>query len=457
MRGTGLSRARSERRIVLLLPVLFAITIGSFVLATTIAQRRAGEIAGDAHSVSALAAPSIYHLSSARTELRRLQVLLHQYVDRAVRHVDSSDLEKKVERSREALDRAWAAYTALSPYPGERELFSRATEARRRESAAVDKLIRQIRDGDVRGAQTGLDQEIRPRVAEVDARLLEATDLNVRTAAELASRIEAAAGSARSLAITLNLVSAALAVLAGVVVAWATTKHLRALSAQVSELEHFAGRVAHDIRSPLASVALTLDVARMEGADDERVRAGLTRGRKTLERVGQLVDGLLVFAVAGGRPPSNTHVSVAGLVASVVEEFMPVATEKQIELRVERVDSTEVACSSGVLLSLLSNLVGNAIKYMGAAPVREVGVRAISTNAFVRFEVQDTGPGVPFELRGKIFDPYVRAAAAGGQGFGLGLATVRRLAEGHGGQAGMEPRDPGSLFWFVLPKPPRTS
>jgi hypothetical protein len=123
-----------------------------------------------------------------------------------------------------------------------------------------------------------------------------------------------------------------------------------------------------------------------------------------------------VLAVAGGRPPSNTHVSVAGLVASVVEEFMPVATEKQIELRVERVDSSEVACSSGVLLSLLSNLVGNAIKYMA------------------------------------LLRSYVRAAAAGGQGFGLGLATVRRLAEGHGGQAGMEPRDPGSLFWFVLPK-----
>jgi signal transduction histidine kinase len=69
-----------------------------------------------------------------------------------------------------------------------------------------------------------------------------------------------------------------------------------------------------------------------------------------------------------------------------------------------------------------------------------------------RLEVQDSGPGIPDEMRMKIFDPYVRAAQSGIPGLGLGLATVRRLAEAHGGAVGVDSRPgQGSLFWIELP------
>jgi signal transduction histidine kinase len=444
--------ARSERRVVLLLPVLFGLTIVTFVLATTIAQRRTSQIAADAHSVSTLAAPSIYHLSNARTELRRLEVLLFDYVDRTARHADTGDVARRVEDSRRALDRAWATYLLIPTYPGERALFAQATEARRRESASVDELTDDLRRGDVAAAQVLLTQETRTRIEAVDDLLLQAIDLNARMAADSAARIETAAHSSRMLAIALNAVSAVLAAVAGVVVARATIHHLRSMNTHVAELEHFAGRVAHDIRSPLASVALALDLARAGRSSEDRVRGALARGTKALQRVGQLVDGLLLFAVAGARPARNAHVSVPEVVGGVVDEFAPAAREKQIELRVDRVDRAEVACSPGVLVSLLSNLLGNAIKYMGAAAVRTIGIRAIARDDTVRFEVEDTGPGVPPDLRTRIFDPYVRATDGTDQGFGLGLATVRRLVEAHGGQTGLEARQPGSLFWFVLPQ-----
>jgi signal transduction histidine kinase len=101
----------------------------------------------------------------------------------------------------------------------------------------------------------------------------------------------------------------------------------------------------------------------------------------------------------------------------------------------------------------VSNLVGNAIKYMGDAPTKRVLIRARDERQMVRIEVEDTGPGVPEEFRERIFDPFVRAAAVSTPGLGLGLATVRRLAEAHGGAVGLESGvGKGSRFWVVLPK-----
>jgi signal transduction histidine kinase len=112
-----------------------------------------------------------------------------------------------------------------------------------------------------------------------------------------------------------------------------------------------------------------------------------------------------------------------------------------------------VACSPGVLVSVVTNLLGNAVKYMGDAPIKRVTVRSTIARTVARVEVSDTGPGVPRELRERIFDPYVRATNPSIPGMGLGLATVRRLIESHGGSVGMEPNGGigGSVFWFELP------
>jgi len=97
--------------------------------------------------------------------------------------------------------------------------------------------------------------------------------------------------------------------------------------------------------------------------------------------------------------------------------------------------------------------VRNAIKYMGSRTQREIQVRVLERNEFVRTEVDDTGPGIPADKLASLFQPYFRANRSGVEGLGLGLATVKKLAENHGGRAGVvSVVGKGSTFWFELPR-----
>jgi signal transduction histidine kinase len=248
-----------------------------------------------------------------------------------------------------------------------------------------------------------------------------------------------------------------LAIIAGYVVIRVTRHYLDTLGTRMSDLELFAGRVAHDIRSPLTSVSLAVGLAKRRDAQDDKTQAMLDRAGLTLQRVGQLVDGLLVFARSGASPAHAAHAEAKEVVEAVTDELTPAAKEKDIEVQLERVDPCAVACSPGVLASVVTNLVANAIKYMGQAPRRQVTLRVLDLGATARIEVEDTGPGIPEQSRDHIFDPHVRAAEASVPGLGLGLATVRRLVEGHGGTVGVRSAEAGSLFWLELPKARRTA
>src|SRR5262249_6222240 len=155
--------------------------------------------------------------------------------------------------------------------------------------------------------------------------------------------------------------------------------------------------------------------------------------------IDQLIEALLDFARAG-RSGKGESTCVGDVLPSLLEDARRITDEKQIVLDadISAAAAQRLACSPGVLLSLVSNLLNNAIKYMGSTSKREVGVRAIDRGKLLRVEVADTGPGVPPSLLSTIFDPYTRAEHGSIPGLGLGLATVRRLAEAHGGTCGVE-------------------
>lgn len=231
-------------------------------------------------------------------------------------------------------------------------------------------------------------------------------------------------------------------------------RHRRLLEERASELEHFAGTVAHDILSPLGVVGFSLQLAGRPAEEETRARY-VARGVAALERVKRLVHDLLEFARAGAKPDPSARSDVARTIADLVEHLSAETTKAGVELIADVDISSEVVCKAGVLMSLVANLTRNAVKYIGDGPVRRIEIRALDREDIVRVEVQDTGPGLPPGLEEHVFEPYVRGSRATQPGIGLGLATVKRLAEAHGGKCGVHsvPGE-GCTFWFELPKAP---
>lgn len=226
------------------------------------------------------------------------------------------------------------------------------------------------------------------------------------------------------------------------------------LSVQNEALGQFAGRVAHDVLSPLSTAMLALQLVQRACEHDRSAHRATERGIAAVTRVHALVDGLLAFSRAGGQPEPGASTEIAPVIADVVDALSSLASEHRIALSASAVPQGAIACTTGVLTSLISNLVGNAIKYMGDAPVRRIEVRVVDAGDRWRIEVEDTGPGISPEHQERIFQPYVQLGRDA-SGIGLGLATVDRLVRGHGGALGVSsaPRR-GSLFWFELPRCP---
>ncbi len=220
---------------------------------------------------------------------------------------------------------------------------------------------------------------------------------------------------------------------------------------RADELEQFAGRVAHDIRGPLSTAALATEVL-SEQLSGDHARDVVARAQRSLRRAASITDGLLEFARAGARPEPGARTEARVAVEDLAESLGDEAAQAHIQLAFGSVPPVHVACSPGVFASVLGNLVRNAMKYMGDGRVRRISVDATDVGGALRIEVSDTGPGIAPEAVPRLFEPYFRVAGTGQAGFGLGLPTVKKLVEGHGGHVGVRSRvGEGSTFWFELP------
>jgi signal transduction histidine kinase len=224
------------------------------------------------------------------------------------------------------------------------------------------------------------------------------------------------------------------------------------LQERSSELEPFAGRVAHDIVSPLMAVGIGLQLSKQRLAGDPAAVTTIDRANGSLMRVRRIVVGLLDFARAGARPDANARGDLREAAQGVVDDVRGESEAASVELVVEPFADRARACSPGVLSSLIGNLVRNAIKYMGDSESRRVTLRVGGSDDIVRVEVEDTGPGIAAEIREAIFEPFFRGGESSVAGAGIGLATVKKLAHSHAGRAGCRSEvGRGSVFWVELP------
>ena len=443
---------------------VFAAVALSFIGASIYSQSVERLINRDALDIADNAAPSILHLSAARAEMRHLQTLLADYA-----HNSPPDprAAAAITRARRLLRDEYDAYILLPTFPGETELWKEVSKRVDQMDRVVDHVLEPMRRGDAHSAQVVVDQELTAAADDAAEAVSRSIEFDATHARELAMRIADARSRSVRIEAILDGVNVLLAIGAALMLLRAVRQHTDLLEAhgklsagRAEELEQFAARVAHDILSPLASTGMALGIARKKLASDEKGARALDRGLNSLERVQRIVDGLLEFARAGARPAPDARSDVRRVLEDVLEDVRPSAADGGVDLVVRTFGPCWVAASPGVLTSLLSNLLRNAIKYMGSAGVRRVEVRVHDRSAALRFEVADTGPGIPENVRASIFEAYVRGPHTGQPGVGLGLGTVKRLVEAHGGGCGVDSRlGRGSTFWFELPRadddPPR--
>lgn len=439
------------------LPATFAVVILSFLAATVVAQWQSFATDRAAREIAYNSAPSIEHLTSARGELRNLHIVLRDELDRVARGQKADP--SLVNRSRNAIQREIDAYVKLPNWPDELVLAGNVLRTQGQLGETVSRFQDEIARGDIPAATTTLTLDFNTAATNLNAAVMDVTELNAAHAHDLALEIQRIRSKATYAAFGLDVVATAIAIAGAVMLrrvirdhADLVERHRRLEEERACELEQFAGRVAHDILSPLGAVSFSLQLMNQPHQSDAKRAQIAERGMSALSRVKRLVNGLLDFARAGATPDPEARAELRSTLMDVASELQPLADERAIELAIKEDGVCYARCNAGVLTSLVANLAHNAIKYIGDGPVRRIEIRTRHSTQVVRVEVEDTGPGLPPDIEPRIFQPYARSKGSMEPGIGLGLATVKRLAEAHGGRVGVRSiTGCGCIFWFELP------
>lgn len=216
----------------------------------------------------------------------------------------------------------------------------------------------------------------------------------------------------------------------------AINRLLARVAESVAQQRRFVADAAHELRSPLT--ALSLQAERLEAADmSAQARERLGTLRNGLQRTRLLLDQLL--ALARAQEPDGglvAQVSIRHVFREVLEDLMPLAQAKRIDLGVVGKADAIVAAQEVDLKTLIKNLVENAIRYTPEGGRVDLSVHVDRNRAMLR--VDDTGPGIPENERARVFDPFYRVLGNDAEGSGLGLSIVRTIAARIGAEISLE-------------------
>ena len=212
----------------------------------------------------------------------------------------------------------------------------------------------------------------------------------------------------------------------------AVARHATLLERHAAEMGAFAARTAHELRSPLQTLMLSFSLLR-SGTSPR----ALDRAEAAAKRLRETIDDILQFSQSGAEPPADARAEVAGAVAEVLQDVEPSAAAAHVAINAEVPSGLLVKMTPGHLRIVVGNVVSNAVKYGAEVPNAHVDVAAHAAADAVDIVVRDTGPGIPPDAVTRMFEPYFRASTSPG-GYGLGLATVKRLVDAYGGSVNVE-------------------
>ena len=227
-------------------------------------------------------------------------------------------------------------------------------------------------------------------------------------------------------------------------------------SRQLAALGEMAAGIAHEIRNPLGAIALNLEALTEDLFDRPGELQLCGRVSKAVTRLDAIVGDVLSFA-------RDTRVRAASIrpsevIMAAVEHAEDLVDAHDIDVDLSLDEDLEVMADAALLEQSLLNLIRNACEAMALVdgPRRlMVGLRSRELRDPERgiiphavFEIRDTGPGIPEEVRERMFNPFFTTRA---EGTGLGLAIVHRIVDAHGGRLDVAAGYPGTIMSLSLP------
>jgi signal transduction histidine kinase len=230
---------------------------------------------------------------------------------------------------------------------------------------------------------------------------------------------------------------------------------LSRLETAFEQMRRFTGDVSHELRTPLTAIRSVGEVGLRDRRDEQAYRGIIASMLEEVDRLATLVDRLLAWSRAetGQARMAQEVINLQVMAEEVSAHLGVLAEEKGQSLIVEQLGSPRALADRLVLRQSLINLVDNAIKYTPAAGQIRIRVSESPTAAMI--DVTDTGPGVPADLKARIFDRYNRSDRRSGDigGTGLGLSISKAAIEMNGGRLTLESTSAtGSTFRISLPR-----
>jgi heavy metal sensor kinase len=233
---------------------------------------------------------------------------------------------------------------------------------------------------------------------------------------------------------------------------------LARLESSFDQLRRFTADASHELRTPLTAIRSVGEVSLRRAGDQKYYHDIIGSMLEETSRLTKLVDSLLTMSRAdAGRVQLHlTETRLLDLARDSARLLEVLAEEKEQTLRVEGDEAITVLADYMILRQALVNLIDNAVKY---SPVKgEIKVRVTDNGRDAYIDVQDNGPGIPFEHRDRVFERFyrvdkARTRAEGGSGLGLSIAQWAVAVHKGSLELQCEP-GPGSVFRIRIPKAP---
>ena len=219
----------------------------------------------------------------------------------------------------------------------------------------------------------------------------------------------------------------------------------------------FISNITHELKTPIATVSVAIEALRSFNADMgvERSKEYLDISANELQRLSLLVDKVLKLSMFEKKEVELVYepLDLKALVAEVTSSMRLQSEKHGATVQVTPEGDTTVTGDRLHLVSVIFNLLDNALKYSNGAPEINVAVRGNSSN--VTLSVTDNGIGIPAEYRDKVFDKFFRVPTGNihnTKGYGLGLSYVAHVVRKHQGTIQVAPASGGTCFSITLPK-----